>query len=293
MAGAVWENAVWHEVQLSAGVVRYRELGAGEPLVFLHGILVSGEHWRKVVPRLADRYRCIVPELPLGAHTRALEPDADLTPTGLARLVADFIDALRLPSVTLVANDTGGAIAQIVVARHPERIGRLVLTSCDAFDNFLPPLLRYTQVLARLPGSMLIMAHALRLPFVRSLPIVLGWAAKRPLDPDIVQGYITPLRRDAGVRRDMAKVLKGIAPRYTLAAARRLALYEPPVLIAWATEDRLFPYRHAERLARLFPDVRLVPVPDSYSFVPEDQPELLASLVREFLESHLCHGVNT
>src|SRR5919106_3974755 len=127
------------EARLSQGTIHYSESGEGPPIVFVHGLLVDGRLWRKVTPLLEDRFRCIVPDLPLGSHQQAMNPDADLSPPGLARIVDGFLAALDLDRVTLVANDTGGAIAQVTAANHADRIGRLVLTNCDAFENFLPP----------------------------------------------------------------------------------------------------------------------------------------------------------
>src|SRR5215212_8545420 len=126
------------EGELREGRIRYRDSGSGEPIVFAHGALVDGTLWRRVVPLLATEYRCLVPDLPLGSHRVAMRPDADLSPPGLARLLAGFIEALELEGVTLVGNDTGGAICQLVATRNPERLGRLVLTPCDAYENFLP-----------------------------------------------------------------------------------------------------------------------------------------------------------
>ena len=120
------------QVQLPQGTIDYRERGTGEPIVFVHGALVNADLWRKVVPALAKDFHCIAPDLPLGSHTRPLPADADLSPNGAAKLIADFIESLGLDNVTLVGNDTGGALCQLVVTRHPQRIGRLVLTNCDA-----------------------------------------------------------------------------------------------------------------------------------------------------------------
>src|SRR4051794_22027636 len=112
-------------LQLPQGPVRVRDEGEGPPIVFIHGLLVDGRLWDDVVPLLSTHARCIVPDLPLGSHHTALRPDADLTPHGLAKLIADLLAAMDLTDVTLVGNDTGGGLCQIVVTRHPERIGRL------------------------------------------------------------------------------------------------------------------------------------------------------------------------
>lgn len=272
-----------HEVRLEQATIRYRERGSGPPAVFVHGLLVNGDHWRKVVPELAGELRCITPDWPLGAHELAADPDADLSPPGLARLIADFLAALDLEGVTLVANDTGGALAQLVVTRHPERIGRLVLTPCDAYRNFLPLAVRHLEWVAPLPGSMFAIAQTLRVRPLRRLPIAFGWLTKRPIERDLVDSYVRPIRFDRAVRRDLRKILRGISPRYTLEAAEKLAGFDRPALIVWAREDRLFPHEHAEKLAATLPNARLETVEDSYSFVPEDQPEALARAIAGFV----------
>src|SRR6266511_2824852 len=155
---------------LPAGTIRYRDNGSGEPLLFVHGLLADATLWRKVMPLLEPELRCIAPDWPLGSHRAAMDPSADLSPPGLAQIIADFIDELELETVTLVGNDTGGAICQLVATRHPERIGRLVLTPCDAYDNFLPPMFRPLQAIARIPGSIWPVAQSLRLTPLRHAP---------------------------------------------------------------------------------------------------------------------------
>lgn len=272
------------ELRVPQGTVRYREMGSGgPPIVFVHGLLVNGLLWRKVVPRLAGERRCIVPDWPLGSHEVPLKPGADVSPGGVARLIADFIEGLGLEDVTLVANDSGGAISQLLVTRHPERIGRLVLTSCDAYDNFLPPLFRYLQLLARVPGGAVVGMQMLRVRALRRLPIAFGWLVKRPIERAVEDAYVAPILRDAGIRRDTTAFLRGIDKRDTLAAAERFGAFEKPVLIAWSEEDKVFPLRYGERLAAAFPNARLETIADARTFSPEDQPERLATLIQEFV----------
>ena len=270
------------EVQLGQATIRYSDSGSGEPIVFLHGALVNGQLWRKVVAELRSEFRCIVPELPLGSHTTPMPPDADLTLPGLARLVADFMAALDLSAVTLVGNDTGGAIAQRVAVDHPDRLARLVLTTCDAFEHFFPPLFRYLQVTARLPGAGAMLAQSMRLRPLRRTPIAYGWLVKRP-DDDVVDGWVEPMRRDRQVRRDGLRLLRGVNKRYTLEAAERLRCFDKPALVVWSEDERVFPPADAERLVEALPNARLERVPDSYTFVPEDQPQLLAELIAGFI----------
>jgi pimeloyl-ACP methyl ester carboxylesterase len=271
-----------NEVTIAQGTIRYSEAGEGPPIVFLHGLLVDGRLWRKVTPLLQDRFRCIVPNLPLGSHTVPMDANADLTPPGMARLVAGFLEALELEDVTLVANDTGGAIAQITAANHPERIGRLALTNCDAFENFLPPAFRPLQWSARVPGMLTGVMQGMRLAPMRRLPIAFGWLIKRDFGAAPTREWVTPFLSDRAVRRDTVKLLKGIDPKYTFEAAEKLRNFDKPALLAWAVEDRFFKLSFAERLAETIPGAKLERIEDSYTFVPEDQPERLAELVGSF-----------
>ncbi|MDQ3935137.1 MAG: alpha/beta hydrolase [Actinomycetota bacterium] len=270
-------------VLLSAGEVRYRERGEGRPIVFVHGFLTNADLWRNVVPKLASKYRCIAPDWPLGSHTVAMEPDADLTPHGIARLIAEFLEALDLDRVTLVGNDTGGALAQMVATRHPERLGALVLTPCDAFSNFPAWWSKPLRPIGRFPRLMRVVGTPLRLRAVQRLPLVYGWVVKRHPPPDIAAGWVEPGLRDAGVRRDFGKAFGATRPSQTIEAARRLPEFRKPALVVWSTErSRIYPTVHGERLAALL-GAPLVLVDDSYIYVPEDQPWRLAELLDEFL----------
>ena len=270
------------EVRLPQGTIRYRESGSGEPIVFVHGLLVNGRLWEGVAERLAPDFRCIVPDWPLGSHTVPMEPGADISPPGLARLVADFLAALELDDVTMVGNDTGGAICQLVATRHPERIGRLVLTNCDAYDNFPPKLFSYLKPAARIPGALTATAQSLRIKPLRRSPIAYGVLTKSRLNDDLLEDWVRPGLHDPEIRRDTRKVILGISPEQTLEAARKLERFDRPTLFAWAPEDRWFKVEHAERLAASMPDARVERIPDAKTFVSIDQPERLAELIAAF-----------
>jgi pimeloyl-ACP methyl ester carboxylesterase len=270
------------EVRLGQGPISYRERGTGEPIVFVHGALVNGDLWRKVVPELSKDFRCITPDLPLGSHTRPLAADADLSPPGAARVIADFIAALDLNGVTLVGNDTGGALCQLVVTRHPDRIGRLVLTNCDAYDKFPPGFFRFLFWGAHIPGFVTALFQPMRIAAIRNAPIAYGWLSKRGIPAEITAGWVRPGLENREVRRDTAKLLKGVHPRYTQEAATHFREFDKPVLVAWGQEKDFFPAEYGERLARDFPNGRLERIEDSYTFVPEDQPDRLAELIRAF-----------
>jgi pimeloyl-ACP methyl ester carboxylesterase len=271
------------EVQLPAGTVRYRERGAGPTVLFVHGFLVNGALWRKVVPELAPDCRCITPDWPLGSHEVPLADGADRTAGGMAQLIADFMAALELEDVTLVGNDSGGALSQLVVTRHPERVGRLVLTPCDAFDNFPPKMFRYLGLAAKVPGGMGPIVQSMRLRANRRTPIAFGWLTKRRLPNAVSDHYVNPVISDRRIREDARAFILGMDSADTIAAAEKLPGFYRPVLLAWAPEDRFFPIAHAERLAELLPDARLERIEDSRTFVSEDQPLRLAELIAGFV----------
>lgn len=280
------ELGVERDAVLPNATIRYRERGDGPPVVFVHGLLVNGDLWRGVVPSVAAAgLRCITPDWPLGSHELAV-PDADLSPPGLADLIAQFLDVLDLHDVTIVANDTGGAITQILLARHPERIARVVLTPCDCFENFLPPLFAPLKALARMPGGTWMITQSVRPRALRRLPIAFGWLSKRRIADQVMDSYLRPSRVDRKIRADLRRVLLGIDKKHTLAAAEQLPGFRKPVLLAWATEDRVFPMRYAQRLAETFPNAELLEIADSYTFVPEDQPAALATAVAQFARAN-------
>jgi pimeloyl-ACP methyl ester carboxylesterase len=274
-----------HRIALPQGEIRYCERGSGRPVVFVHGVLTNAELWRAVVPGVARAgFRCIAPDWPLGSHELPMRPDADLTPPGMADVISAFLDALDLTDVILVANDTGGALTQILLARHPERVERVVLTPSDCFDYFFPPVFKPLTRIAHIPGSMRPLLALAQIKALRGLPFVLGLMTKRPIPDEVVDHYLLPAHRSAAVRRDLRKLLRTVHPKHTLAALAGLRTFDRPVLLAWGDEDRLFPISLARRLAEVLPDARLVTIPDTFTFIPEDQPEVLVRHIVEFAD---------
>jgi pimeloyl-ACP methyl ester carboxylesterase len=265
-------------VDTPAGPIEYRERGDGPPVVFVHGVGVNGDLWRKVVPRLAGDHRCIAPDLPFGGHSLPLRDDADLSLPGLARIVADIIEALDLQDVTIVANDTGGAVTQWLLGHYAERVGSVVLTSCDAWDKFPPAPQLYLMPAAR-AHLLGIVAWLVRFKAVQRTPMAYGWTTKRPIDLAIMRSFTDPIRTIRGVRRDLERLLLAVDTRYTHEAADALPRFDKPALVAWAEDDKLFPREHGRRLAELLPQGEFVLVPDSRTFIPEEQPDRLAELV--------------
>jgi pimeloyl-ACP methyl ester carboxylesterase len=274
------------EVVLPAGTIEYQDTGGEGPvLVLLHGLIMDGSVWRNVVAELRDEHRCVLPTLPLGSHRRPMRAAADLGVVAQAHLVADFLDALDLREVTLVLNDWGGA--QLVISEgRADRIARMALCSCEAFDNYPPGLPgRMAGLAAKLPGGMLVALLALRVSRLRRLPLLHGWMSKRPVPEEVMRAWLAPGLHSRGVRRDLHKYAGSArdARRQSLAATELLRSFDRPVLVAWASEDRVMPREHGPRLAALYPRGRLVEIADSYTLIPEDQPVVLAHHLREFV----------
>jgi pimeloyl-ACP methyl ester carboxylesterase len=273
-----------NEIQLSAGTIRYADSGGSGPVIlFVHGLLAGGGLWSSIIPRLSGSARCIAPDLPLGGHTIPMRPDADLSPRAVAGLVHEFMEKLDLTGVTLVGNDTGGAICQLLVTEHPERVARLVLTPSDCFEYFFPPRFRPLQWASRVPGLLGLALQPLRINAVLTSPLGFGDTTKKGVPREEAAEMLRPYFSNRGVRRDTEKFVRKVSNKDTLAAAERLRDFDRPVLLAWAREDKFFPVKLAERLLERLPDGRLELIDDSYTFVPIDQPERLAELVREFV----------
>jgi pimeloyl-ACP methyl ester carboxylesterase len=273
-------------VELSRGTIDYEDTGGERPVIMLlHGLIMDGSLWRHVVEDLRSDYRCVLPTLPLGAHRRPMLADADLSMRGIAETAGELLESLDLRDVTLAMNDWGGG-QLLIGSRHDERIARLALCSCEAFDNVPPKgAARALPYLARVPGGL----DAALLPFrfdrLRRLPMTYGPLSKRPVPREVMDRWFGPIGKDREIRRDLRKyvVSSPQGRRELLAAADALASFDRPALVAWAAEDRLMPLEHGRRLAELLPQGQLVEISDSYTLIPEDQPATLAGHIRELM----------
>lgn len=268
----------------AAGLMYSDTGGDGPVVVLLHGVLMNGNLWEEVVEGLRDRYRCIVPELPFGAHRTPMPDDAELDLESLAKMVAEFLAELDLRDVTLVCNDWGGA--QLVVSPGgSDRVAALVLVSCEAFDNYPPGLPgRLLCLNASLPGGTFLTAQLLRPRWIRHLPLTFGNMTKKRVSNDRFMSWIHPLRHDRKIRRDLDKYLRNVPKKSQLLAwAEQQRSFQGRVLIIWARGDKLMPPAHADQLAEHFDNAELVWVDDSRTLVPIDQSEVLISHLRTFL----------
>lgn len=269
------------EIELSAGTVEYEDTGGEGPvLVLLHGLVHDASVWRKVIAALRDGHRLLAPTLPYGSHRRAMTRPP--TPDLVNELIVEFLDRLDLRDVTLVESDCGRA--QTVAARHPERLARLVLISCEAFDNYPPGLPgRMIDAACRVPGGIPLMVRALGWKPLRRLPVGLGALTKRPVPDEIVDRWLRPLRTDPAIRRDFRHYGTHVRRTELLEAAQGLRYFDRPALVVWAVEDRMMPREHGRRLAELLPRGRLAEIRGTRTLIAEDRPERLASLLRWFV----------
>lgn len=285
-----------NQIELSAGTIEYTDTGGiGPTLVLLHGFLMDSTLWDGVIEELSVDHRCVAPTLPLGAHRQVMHTDTDLSLRGVARMVEEFLDRLDLRDVTLVGNDTGGALVQLLASKSNHRISRIVLASCDAFDNFPPGLTGKTLVLTgKLPPALFgLFMQQMRLRPVRRLPIAFGWLTKR--GDAVTAGWMKPILHQREIRRETVRILRaaGAEKNLLLEASETLPTFDRPALVVWASGDRVMPPDHGRRLAELLPQGRLVEIADSYTLLPLDQPTELAQVLRNFTQSSNVDGSAT
>ncbi|HWG08209.1 MAG TPA: alpha/beta hydrolase [Solirubrobacteraceae bacterium] len=274
------------EIELTAGTIEYEDTGGDGPvLVLLGGLVMDGSVWDPLVQDLRADHRCVVPTLPLGAHRKPMRPDADLSLAGYARMVAELLQRLDLREVTLVQNDHAAALVLAGEGdARPERVARLVISSCEAFENYPPGLPgKNVRLLGFVPGGIYLAMNAMRLRALRRSPIGLGWMAKRPLPDELVDRWLAPLQGQRGVRRDFRKYVTGGRRAQMVQACERLRAFARPTLVVWTPEDKVQHPEHGRRFAELLPDARLVEIADSYTLIMRDQPQAFAGAIREFV----------
>ncbi|MFF7355804.1 MULTISPECIES: alpha/beta fold hydrolase [Streptomyces] len=278
------------EIELSAGTIEYEDTGGDGPAVLLaHGLCFDESVWAEVVSALRPDFRVLVPVLPLGSHRRPMRPDADLSAHGVARLLAEFMDRLDLRDVTLVQNDTG--TAQLLVGVRDERIARLVLTSCEALDNYPPGIQgRILYAASRFPGGLYLLLQSFRFPFLARMQTSLGGMAKKRLPDELIARWYRPVLTNRHIRRDLTKFCRATRKDCYREAARNLPRFTRPALVAWGAEDRMMPPETGRRLAGLLPNARYTEIPDARTLVQLDNPAALTEEIRRFVKDHPLPG---
>ncbi len=266
-----------------SGRIAYVEQGRGPAAVFLHGVPLNGFHWRHVIDAVSDIHRCIALDL-MGLGYTEIAPDQDVSFTAQARMLAELCDALDLGPIDLVGNDSGGGIAQLFAARHPERLRTLTLTNCDTHDNWPPEAVRPIIEAAR--SGALIDAARLMLAdpgFARS-PAGLGVGYADPSAPtdEALRVYLEPLLATPERIESMRRYWLSFDCAQTVAIEPALRRLRVPTLVVWALADVFFDVRWAHWLGATIPGVtRVVEVPEAKLFFPEDRPEALVGPLRE------------
>jgi pimeloyl-ACP methyl ester carboxylesterase len=257
------------------------DVGDGAPTLFVHGIGTGAYLWRNVVERLAGERRCIALDLPLHGRSPA-RPGRDLSLRGLADAVAGFCDAAGLTGIDLVAHDTGGAVAQIVAARHPERLQSLVLTNCDTHDNVPPEAFAPTVELAR-AGALAPSAPALLADLDAARAAVFGTGYEHPerLDLDLVRAYLEPLIGTPDRAREFERLLVALDARDLLDVEPELRRLTVPTLVVWGDADEFFELRWAYWLRDTIPGVtEVVEIHGGKLFFPDERADDLVPHLR-------------
>lgn len=278
-------------VDIDAGTIHYDTTGPldGRPVLFVHGYAMGASLWGPLSSRLAARgLRCIAPNWPLGAHPTALRTGADRTLPGIAAMVDAFMGALGLEDVVLVGNDTGGLVSQLVAVNHPDRLGALVLTSCDAFEHFPPPIINPFIVAARTATTFRAALQPMRTRMFRNYGY--GKLAHRDID-QLVKEWVKPALRDSAVAEDLRQLTKSLNQQTSLDAGARLRGFTKPALVAWSVDDLFFPIEDGRRLAEVLPKSRFELIDGARTYSMIDQPDRLADLVAEFASAASGPGV--
>jgi pimeloyl-ACP methyl ester carboxylesterase len=272
------------QVEVQAGTISYEDTGGeGTVLVLVPGLLMDHRHWERVVPELRGEFRCVSVTLPMGAHRVPMRADADLSMTGMGRILAEVLEQLDLRDVVLCFNDWSGAQAMIADERV-DRVGALVLVSCETVGNYPPGLGGLAASMsAKLPGGISMTRQVLLRPRLARLPVLFGQMSKKGVPEELMRHWLEPLAQKE-IRRDLRKYAGDVSNgRRTLREAQaRLAGFDRPVLVVWDAEGKMMPAEEGRRLAASFPRSSFHELPDCYTLIPLDQPTGLARLIRDF-----------
>ena len=267
------------------GPLAWRSSGQGPTLVFFAGALANGDLWGDVVGALDGRYRCITVDLPLGAHPWPLSAGADRSATSLAQLLLDTLELLDVEDATVVANDTaGGLLLLSLAAGHPAlgRVGRLVLTNCDSYDQFPPDALKKAAALSRTLPRLTRALIRLQLRSSRGRRKLASGVVANGLGDGRTESFFGPARRDRRVADDLVAAMAGFRPQLLIDAAHAIPRFDRPVLLIWGESCDFFPIKHAQRLASEFPSATLIPVPRAKTWVPIDNPKAVSNAIAAF-----------
>lgn len=262
------------------GRIAYLESGKGQPLLLLHGFPLNSFQWRGVIPRLSGQRRCIAPDF-LGLGYTETSPAQSVAPDSQATMVLRFLDNLSIASVDIIANDSGGAIAQLLAARHPERVRTLLLTNCDTEPDSPPAAVKPVIELAR-AGRF---ADEWLAPWLadktlaRSAKGIGGmcYAESQHPSDEAIEAYLSPLLSSPVRKAQTNAYAAGLDPNPLAGIEAALKRCKIPTRIVWGTADTIFSQAGAHYLDRTFTNSRGVRrVPGAKLFFPEEMPDVIA-----------------
>jgi pimeloyl-ACP methyl ester carboxylesterase len=271
-----------HTVSTEVGDLSYLDIGTGPVALFVHGVATNAYLWRNVIAGLTGQRRCIAVDLPLHGHS----PSAtDLSLGGLASALAGLCDALQLGRIDLVANDTGGAVAQVFAARHPERLATLTLTNCDTEGNMPPEAFRPMVEMAA-AGQLAPAAVALFQDPDAAAKASFGdtYEHLERVDPGLIRSYLEPCVGTIERAREFERLLVALDPADLAAVTPQLRQLTVPTLVVWGTSDTFFGIHWAYWLRDTIPGVTsVVTIDGGRLFFPDERAaEFLPHLERHW-----------
>jgi pimeloyl-ACP methyl ester carboxylesterase len=260
-------------IQTPSGRIAYTEQGTGPVALFVHGVLLNGHLWRHQLAHLSDMRRCIALDLLAHGDTE-ITSNQDVSVTANARMLEELLAALAIEHVDLVGNDSGGGIAQIFAASHPQRVRSLTLTDCDAHDNWPPDAFKPFLAMAANGGLSGTLNAMLANKNIYRSPEALGPAYEHPerVTDESIEIYLRPLVKTEQRTRDFQRFLAAFDNKHTLAIEAGLKALKAPTLIVWGTDDVYFDVKWSWWLAETIAGTRRrVEFEGARIFFPEER----------------------
>lgn len=264
--------------------ITYIDEGNGIPILFLHGTLSNADTWRKIIPQLSQKYRCIAIDLPIGGHSIALNKNVDLTPIGIANIINEFLQILKLDKVIVVSNDTGGVYAQIFASLYPDKVDKLVFSNCEVQEVFPPKKFKYLVNAVKIPVFTYLLGKSFRLKSMLKSDMMMGLLSHKVTKEELSELYLKTFVENKDIRRNFNDNVKTWSPKYTIEAAEKLKKETFPVLVLWGDDDKkLFPLELGKQLKNIFINSQLIQVPNSKTYIQEDEPDRMAQEIERFI----------
>ncbi len=276
------------KVEIVGNTIEYEDFGKGNPMLFIHGAFSSGKTWRKVIPQLSENFHCVVPEWPFGGHKIPMSDKQEFSPIGIADLIAKFLEALDMQNVIIVANDTGGAYAQIFTAKYGENVSQLILSNCEGFEIFPPKKFQSLKSMVKVPSYLWLLSKLFSYKPSLKWEMTFGLLSHTLTKEETFEFYVKHFVADKLIRKDFKKLAIEWHPKYTQKASKDLRGFNKPVLILWGVDDlKLFPIELGRRLNSIFSNSNFVEIKNSKTYVQEDNPNDFIESIKTFAIQNL------